>query len=170
MQERFAVPCVGAIIERKEDGKTFLLVQTRQKADGGETNGLLELPAGKIRAYEDIFSALRREVQEETGLILTRIWGEEAAVWRRTGDVKTLSFEPFCVTQNLSGGYSILLSTFLCEAQGEPVDSTEESSGICWMESNELLRRLRERPETIFWMHRNALEKYFEMGQREAKV
>lgn len=39
--------------------------------------GLWEIPAGKIREYENIYSALRREVKEETNLDITYIAGEE---------------------------------------------------------------------------------------------
>lgn len=103
MAEIFAKPCVGAIIEKVIDDKKYILVQTRQKRDGGETNGLLEIPAGKIREYEDIFSALRREVWEETGLTVTRIQGEESAVSTEAAGIKTVSVTPYCTTQNLSG-------------------------------------------------------------------
>ena len=74
--EVFAKPCVGAIIEKNIDGIPHILLQTRQKPGGDETNGKLEIPAGKIREYEGIFDALRREVREETGLRITKISGE----------------------------------------------------------------------------------------------
>lgn len=77
MVEVFCKPCVGAIIRKTVDGERYLLIQERQKVDGGNQNGLLEIPAGKIREYENIFSALRREVWEETGLKITKIEGEE---------------------------------------------------------------------------------------------
>lgn len=61
--EAFAIPCVGAIIERTVNGERCVLVQTRQKKGGGETNGKLEIVGGKIREYEDIFEALRRSMR-----------------------------------------------------------------------------------------------------------
>lgn len=45
--EQFAKPCVGAIIEKTMDHEKHILVQTRQKEDGGETNDMLEIPALK---------------------------------------------------------------------------------------------------------------------------
>lgn len=66
--EVFAKPCVGAIIEKNIGGIPHILLQTRQKSDGDKTNGKLEIPAGKIREYESVLDALRREVREETGL------------------------------------------------------------------------------------------------------
>lgn len=160
MKEIFAKPCVGAIIEKTMNQEKYILVQTRQKEDGGETNGMIEIPAGKIREYENIFSALRREVWEETGLNVVRINGEDSAVSNTTGDVTTVSFMPFCVTQNLSGAYSIILNTFLCEAEGTLQKRTNETENIHWMKVCDVKRLVKEEPEKIFFMHINALTKY----------
>lgn len=161
MRERFAIPCVGAIIERDVGGQRCVLVQTRQKAGGGETNGLLELPAGKVREYEDLYDAVRREVREETGLTVTKIHGEEQAVTTQCGEHRIRSCRPYCLTQNLSGAYSILLHTFLCETEGEPLAETGESRDIRWMPAEELRTLLREQPDTVFFLHLNALHMYF---------
>ena len=160
IQEIFAKPCVGAIIEKTEDDEKYILLQTRQKEDGAETNGMIELPAGKIREYENIFSALRREVWEETGLRITKIHGEEKAVSNQTGAVTTVSFEPYCITQNLSGAYSIILHTFLCEAEGDLLNHTNETQNIRWERISDVKRLVQEEPEKIFFMHINALKKY----------
>lgn len=77
MKETFAIPAVGAIIVKNDDGEEYILVQNREKNNGDKMDGLLEIPAGKIREYENIFEALRREVREETGLQITKIYGEE---------------------------------------------------------------------------------------------
>ena len=68
MNEIFVKPAVGAIITKQTDNNEFILVQDRKKNSADGTDGLLEIPAGKIRDYENIFDALRREVWEETGL------------------------------------------------------------------------------------------------------
>lgn len=160
MTEVFAKPCAGAIIEKIIDGEKHILLQTRQKSDGGDTNGKLELPAGKIREYEDIFSTLRREIFEETGLTLTKIYGEELSRATQVGNVKTISFEPFCITQNSSGAYSIILNTFICEAEGEPLSSTDETQNIGWVNISEVRKIVENEPERVFFMHINALKKY----------
>ncbi len=160
MKEIFAKPCVGAIIEKNIGDETYILVQTRQKEDGGKTNGMLEIPAGKIREYEEVFSTLRREVMEETGLNITKIHGEDGAVSIETNGVTTVSFTPYCITQNLSGAYSIILNTFLCEAEGELLLNTNETENIHWMRVSDLKRLVAEEPETIFFMHIIALRKY----------
>lgn len=163
IKEVFAKPCVGAIIEKIIGNERYILIQTRQKEDGNETNGMLEIPAGKIREYEDVFSALRREVWEETGLKITKIYGEDTSVSTQTGDVTTISFNPYCVTQNLSGAYSMILNTFLCEAEGNLIESTNETENVHWERVSEIERLLRENPEKIFFMHINALKKYLKV-------
>jgi len=163
MEERFAKPCVGAIIEKEIRHEKHILIQTRRKEDGGKTNGMLEIPAGKIREYEEIFSALRREVKEETGLTITKIEGENRAVFSETNGITTASFTPYCVTQNLSGAYSIILHTFLCEAEGELLSSTNETENIHWMKICDAKRLVEKEPEKIFFMHINALRKYLKV-------
>lgn len=162
-KEIFAIPCVGAIVEKVIGDEKYILIQTRQKEDGNETNGMIEIPAGKIREYENIFFTLRREVWEETGLKITKIQGEDSSVETQTGDVSTLSFQPFCITQNLSGAYSIILNTFLCEAEGNLLKSTNETENVHWIRTVELRQMLNENPERIFFMHINALKKYFDI-------
>lgn len=110
--EKFAVPCVAAIIEKIVNNEKYILIQTRQKEDGAETNGMLEIPAGKIREYENIFEALKREVKEETGLTITKILGEDRQVSNLIDGNEVISYTPYCVTQNLSGVYSIILKYF----------------------------------------------------------
>lgn len=73
MEEKFAKPAIGAIIERTINGKKHIIIQERWKEDGNETNGQYELPAGKIREYENVYDTVRREVLEETGLKVTKI-------------------------------------------------------------------------------------------------
>ena len=128
--EKFTVPCVAAIIEKIVNNEKYILIQTRQKEDGAETNGMLELPAGKIREYENIFEALRREVKEETGLSITKILGEDNQISNFIKGNEVISYTPYCITQNLSGAYSIILNTFLCEAEGKLLIETNESQNI----------------------------------------
>lgn len=160
--ETFAIPCVGALIPRRVNGQACLLLQERRKPNIGVEDGLLELPAGKLREYENVFDALRREVQEETGLTVTRIRGEGEGFGREVlgYDIRTMT--PYCVTQNLSGGYSILLSTFICEAAGEPRAQKGETAAPRWIPLQELRQKLEHQPETFYPLHLGALHKYLE--------
>ena len=160
MKETFAIPAVGAIIVKKTETEEFVLVQTREKNSTDGTDGLLEIPAGKIREYENVFEALRREVWEETGLHITEIQGEEERGLLDIDGNKTISFSPYCVTQNLSGAYSIILNTFICEAEGDLLERTNETKNIHWMKKDELKKIIDNSPESIFLMHVHALRKY----------
>ena len=158
--EKFTVPCVAAIIEKIVNNEKYILIQTRQKEDVAETNGMLELLAGKIREYENIFEALRREVKEETGLSITKILGEDNQISNFIKGNEVISYTPYCITQNLSGAYSIILNTFLCEAKGELLTETNESQNIHWIKIKELKKIFKNYPEKIFLLHINALQKY----------
>lgn len=160
MKETFAIPAVGAIIRRCIGEDEYILVQNRKKKDGDGMDGLLEIPAGKIREYENIFEALKREVWEETGLYITNILGENESRFLDVEGKKTIVFSPYCVTQNLSGAYSIILSTFLCEAEGELLERTNETENIRWMKREELKGIVEKSSESLFLMHVHALRKY----------
>lgn len=162
MEEKFAKPAVGAIIERIINGKKHIIIQERWKEDGNETNGQYELPAGKIREYENAYDTLKREVFEETGLKVTKIIGEEEKTYSQ--DTKTISFMPFFVTQNLENAYSLICSHFICEADGEPVTETNETRNIRWIEIHELSELLKNNKSDFFIMHINALEKYLKLN------
>ena len=162
MKETFAIPAVGAIIVKRVGNDEFILVQNRKKNNGDGMDGLMEIPAGKVREYENIFEALRREVWEETGLHITAIQGENESRFLDVEGNKTILFSPYCVTQNLSGAYSIILSTFLCEAEGELLERTNETENIRWMKREELKDIVENAPESLFLLHVQALKKYLE--------
>lgn len=64
---------VGAIVTRgTEKGVQVLLLRRR---DSGDYAGIEELPSGQVEAGESLFTALRREVAEETGLLVRRVEG-----------------------------------------------------------------------------------------------
>ena len=160
MKEIFAKPAAGAIIEKTENGIDYILIQERCKANDHEEDGLIEIPAGKIREYENIFDGLRREVREETGLELTEICGEKDAIKCECNGYTVISFNPFYSSQNLSGVYSIILQTFICKAKGEPLNKSDESINIRWISINDLKELLKKDEDKFFPMHINALKKY----------
>ena len=158
--ERFAIPCVGAIIHCQISGQPHILIQERQKEGGGIENGMLEIAAGKVREYENVFEALKREVREETGLILASIQGEESQMTRTVNGYEVMSFTPFCTTQNLSGGYSIILQTFICQADGEVLESSSETRNIRWVSVEQCKAQLKNDPDAFYPLHINALMRY----------
>lgn len=135
-------------------------MQERQKENGGTENGMIEIPAGKIREYENIFDALRREVWEETGLHITEIAGEKDTVVTAVNGYKVISYSPFCCTQNLSGGYSLILQTFICHAEGTLLAKTNETVNMRWVTRQKCREMLLNSADSLFPMHINALKKY----------
>jgi 8-oxo-dGTP pyrophosphatase MutT (NUDIX family) len=158
--EALAIPGVGAIITGVRDGKRCILLQERFKKDGLEKSGLLEIPAGKIRAFENIFDALRREVREETGLEVTNIEGAEAASIFSGNGYRVINFTPFSCSQNTKGNYPVMVFTFVCTAQGELLSASDESNNYVWMDEATLYQRLHENPDDFFPMHIDTLLKY----------
>lgn len=160
IEEVFAKPAARAIIEKEDGGASCILLQRRQKEGGGQTNGLIELAGGKIREYENVFDALRREVWEETGLTVTKIEGEEKLESDEVNGVRCISFEPFCTVQNLNGVYSLMVHAFICRAEGEPVSSTEETQDIHWEKLDTVQQLVERTPEKVFSLDLMILKKY----------
>ena len=160
MTEKFQIPGVAAIVQRQGDSGIELLVQARDKADLDADTGLLEIPAGKIRQFENLFTTLRREVFEETGLQVTDIPAEAKAHKVSLNNYQVISCEPFCVSQNTRGHYPIMTVTFLCWGEGELLKSSSESSNIRWMPLAELALLLKQQPHKLYPMHIYALTKY----------
>lgn len=160
MLEIFAKPAVGAIIEKVSNDKKYILIQDRNKNNNDIETGMIEIPAGKIREYENVFDALRREVWEETGLNIKEIIGEEEKIVSINSGYETISYVPFCTTQNLSGGYSIILQTFICHAEGELLKQTNETINIHWQLLSEVASMIETNPEKFYPMHINALRQY----------
>ena len=79
-------------------------MQERYKGNDRE-NGLVEIPAGKIREFENIYDCLRREISEETGLEVTYIQGEEESVIVEHNGYKVLNYTPFSCSQNIVSAF-----------------------------------------------------------------
>ena len=161
--ELLAKPGVGGIVEKNVDGVDYILIQARCKDDAKLEYGLLEIPAGKIREFENIFECLRREIWEETGLRVTNIQGEDEAIVIESNGYKVLNYTPFSCSQNIKGTYPIMVQTFICNAEGELLDKSNETKNIRWITLIEL-NKLLERDKNLFYpMHITALERYCKM-------
>lgn len=156
--EELYIPFVGAIIERKVNGKTQILLQTRVKKDDKKYSGCFEIPGGKIRAFEDVYETLRREVKEECGLDLTVVKGENKRLdFKNLQDTSSL-IEPFCTTQMQEGPFIGLI--FLCEATGSPLPSTEESKDSKWVDVEEIKKIITDTPQKFYTAFLAPLKKY----------
>lgn len=161
--ELFAKPGVGGIIEKNIDGIDCILIQDRCKEDAKLELGLLEIPAGKIREFENIFDCLRREIWEETGLKVTHIKGEDEAIILASNGYKVLNYTPFSCSQNIQGTYPIMVQTFICNAVGDLLKKSDEAKNIRWMPIIELKKLLESNKSLFYPMHVITLEKYLKM-------
>jgi len=158
--EQFSIPGVGGIIVKEIDGIRNILIQTRVKPDALHEDGLLEIPAGKIREYESIFDALKREIKEETGLDVTEISGESLSTIYEENSYCVINFMPFSCSQNIIGSYPIMVFVFICKVKGELLPFSDESKNYKWMPVSELRRLLMDSPEIFYPMHVDTLKKY----------
>ena len=161
--ELFAKPGVGGIIEKNIDGIDYILVQDRCKDEAKSEFGLLEIPAGKIREFENVFDCLRREIWEETGLRVTNIKGEDEAIVLESNGYKVLNYTPFSSSQNIQGTYPIMVQIFICNADGELLNMSNETKNIRWISLIELKDLLEKNMSLFFPMHVITLEKYIKM-------
>lgn len=168
--ELFAIPGVGGIIEKMIDGVAHILIQERYKDDAPLESGLIEIPAGKIREFENIFDCLRREIYEETGLEVVEIEGEkESSVIAQNG-YKVLNYIPFACSQNVGGEYPIMVQTFICKVKGEIIDQTNETKNVRWV-SISMLKELLLHEETAFYpMHIATLKKYLSQKEDHKRI
>lgn len=162
--EKFMKPGVGGIIEQTIDGMKHILMQERCKEDAPSEEGLLEIPAGKIREFENIFDCLRREIREETGLEVTEIVGEENSVIYELNGYRVLSYEPFANAQNTQGSYPIMVQIFICKAKGELAVETNETKRLRWVPVKELQELIDKQHHRFYPMHVNTLRKYIKLN------
>jgi ADP-ribose pyrophosphatase len=158
--ELFAIPGVGGIIEKKVNGVDCILIQERYKDDATAEAGLIEIPAGKIRAFENIYDCLRREIREETGLEVTEIEGEDEAVTYEANGYKVLNYAPFSSNQNVQGSYPIMVQVFICKATGRILKKSNETKNIRWIPVEKLKALLENNRNAFYPMHVTTLTKY----------
>jgi 8-oxo-dGTP diphosphatase len=136
-----------AIIERDGRGGMEILVQQRNKPYEGHTR--MELPGGRVEEFESLTGALRREVREETGLELTSIEGEKARIETHGTDTNVECLQPFAAYQTLHGPVDSLGVYFLCRAEGQLLETGDETRDLRWMFVSEIARLMRDAPEQI---------------------
>ncbi|MFA6391335.1 MAG: NUDIX hydrolase [Patescibacteria group bacterium] len=161
--EKFSLPIISAIIERQKDGETEILVQTRWKPEEDPVyTGCLEIPAGKIREFENVYDALNREVKEETGLKITSIFPDIKTKTHSPKDDGSFAFQPFCCQQQTKGGRPWIGFVFICNVEDKtPLKEGDNTRDIRWIKKSELKRIFEETPEKIFTLQLGVLDYYF---------
>jgi len=154
------LPMVSAIIEREHNGEQEIFVQTRWKPERDPLYaGTLEIPAGGMHVYENVYDAVKREVLEETGLRVTSFYPDIRTKTYAPNDDDCFAFVPCCCQQQLKGGLPRVGFVFLCQVEdAEPVSQHEEVRDSRWMQVSALRKIFEETPEKIFTLQWGVLE------------
>lgn len=134
-----------AIVEREHNGKTEIIVQTRNKPNQPKQ---LELPGGQVEQFESLTDTLRREVKEETGLEVTWIEGEDTRI--DTGstnpDFVVECIRPFTAYQTIKGGIDSIGYYFICGAEGELLKEGDHTQNPRWITIDNLAELIHNDP------------------------
>lgn len=135
-----------AIIERCVDNRIEIVVQTRNNQGD---SGKIELPGGQVNEYESLIDDLKREVLEETGLMVTIIDGEEDRIMTKEqeGVFSMECLRPYAVYQTLSGLVNSMGVYFRCQAEGKLKDIGDYSLNARLINLDELKTILYNNPE-----------------------
>jgi len=165
--EKFSIPVISAIIERIKNNETEILIQTRWKPEEDpKYSGCLEIPAGKIREFENVYDALKREVFEETGLKVQKIFPDINTRMYSPKNDGSFAFKPFCCQQQIKGGRPWIGFVFICQVQDkEPHNEGDEAKDIHWIKKSELKQIFEKSPEKIFTLQLGVLDYYFNNEQ-----
>ena len=163
---------VSAIIEKVEGDKRYVFMQTRWKPQASPTYlGVFEIPAGGIDGYENVYDSVKREVEEETGLNITRFIDDfqTPVMYARPGD-SSIAFRPFICQQVLetNGGLPWVGFVFRCEAAGTISMQTSEAKDPRWVSIDELDEILSKTPEKIFSLQVATLRYYVDFVRQQA--
>lgn len=164
MQQLKTIPVVSALLLKKKDNELRVFIQTRWKPKVSPAySGMLEIPAGAIDSYENVYDALKREIKEETNLDVIRIINDyHGDVLKPNKHDKAFVFKPFICQQVLQtdNGLPWIGFVFLCEVKGDVRINTKEAKDPKWLSIQELKRKIEKFPETIFPLQLPVL-KYF---------
>jgi len=162
-QSSSCIPVVSAIIERIHNDEVEILIQTRWKPNSDpQYSGTLEIAAGWIEVYENVYDALKREVFEETGLQVLEIFPDIKTPIHSPNDDGAFAFQPFCCQQQVRGGKPWIGFVFICTVENkEPVAQKKECKDVRWMKKSELKTIFEQSPEKIFTLQLGVLDYYF---------
>ncbi|MEM4332268.1 MAG: NUDIX domain-containing protein [Candidatus Micrarchaeia archaeon] len=162
---QYPIPFVAGIIEKKINGRTHILLQTRWKFSvSPKYSGLYELPGGAVEAGENVYDALKREIKEETNLDVKRFINLNVTddISNIDGD-SAFGFMPFCCTQMTKPIYFVGLF-FVCEAEeGQLVAGKDETKDPHWVSLDDLAVMLRKERRKFFTPHLPALDMYMQL-------
>lgn len=162
------LPTISVIIERQYKKCTEILMQTRYKpASDPKYSGYREIPSGLIKKYESAIDAAVREVKEETGISINKKeMKSNLKKFKIDKDNNLISYEPFCVSQQLKGSRSYLNIGFLfnlTKYKVNLVSNKDEAKDLSWVNIRQVQKTLEIKNNNIFPINIPILKKYFEL-------
>ncbi len=159
------IPIISALLIKKMmSGKIKLFIQERWKPQTSPNySGLWEIPAGGVDAYENVYSALKREVREECGLKVVRIVDDyHSVISKPNKNDAAFALRPFVCQQALKtqNGLPWIGFVFVCEIGGKVKMNKKEAGNPQWLSLDELKNLLEKQPQKFFPLQLPVL-KYF---------
>lgn len=155
---------ISAILLKKEENEIRIFLQTRWKPQISPTySGMIEIPAGVIDPYENVYDSLKREIKEETNLDIIKILGDyQGDIIEPRKNDKAFVFKPFICQQVLetNNGLPWVGFVFLCEVNGEVKIDESEAKDPKWVSIRELENIINNHQESVFPLQLPVL-KYF---------
>jgi len=155
MTETFALPVVSIIATHSEQRDKILLQRRIKKMPQNRFYGLWELPQGKIRSGESIFSAAQRELEEETGLQALCLAPQHGYTKTDNGGSVEV-FKPLNCVFALSCqciGLAVVINT-----SGTPRDSAEAADHR-WLDQQQIAELIDK--ELVFPLNIPMIQQYF---------
>lgn len=126
---------VRGLLVREVEKEKQLIIQLRKRKGEAE---VYELPGGRINEYESIVDGLKREILEETGLKVNVIRGEQSAVTTKGKSFTMECIKPFSAYQTLEGPVDSFGIHFICEVEGELLNTGDDTADIHWAGREEI--------------------------------
>lgn len=149
---------VRAIIERNGTNGTEIVIQKRVKSNEDKTP--YELPGGRLERFESFLEGLKREVHEETGLHVTKIFGEETKIETNDEASNVEAMKPFAVYQTINGPVDSLGAYFRCQASGNLVKEGDDTEDVKWISVDELHSSLEKNLIDFSWVDKSGIIYY----------
>lgn len=162
---------VSALIERETINGIEILLQTRSNTNDSVYFGTLEVPAGHIDKFENVYETVKREVLEETGLTVTEFLDDyKTEEFSTKENDAAFAFQPFICQQYLRGpGWSWIGFTFRCHASGTLKEQIGESSKHRWVHIAQVKKMLEENPNQFFTLQLPLLKYYISFHEKKAE-